>query len=276
MQRRHGEIRVADHVLEHHRQARLIEVQLVLGHALRSEYLHVVAPGHAIVVLDEEGAPRLGCVFTGCVHVGDACQARPEAPIGEQVVDLVDEILFQRVVGVRLAAATLHGELEAPQVGEGRVRRLLAVEDDLERRILAARQPEVPARMQLHVQRHGVARRGGVGEHAGMVRLVVAAVFADGAEVGFQGEIERLRRFEQAVPGARRGGVGWRLARRRTRGDAHAHEGGERSAALALHPVEAHRASLRVVRTARQPLPPGLRPGSVRLFRQASRGQERQ
>ena len=147
MQRRHGEIRVANHVLKHHRQARLLEVQLVLRHALLIEYLHVVAPGHPVVVLDEEGASHLGCVLAVRVHVIDPCQTHPEAAIREQVVGAIDEVLFQQVVRRRLTAATLHGELEAPLVREGRVRGLLAVEDDLERGILAPGQPEVPAGM---------------------------------------------------------------------------------------------------------------------------------
>ena len=240
MQRRHGEVRVTDHVLEHHRQPRLVEVELALGDALLLEHLRIVAPRHAVVVLDEKRAPRLGCVLAGRVHIRDVCQAHPEASIGEQVVGAVDEGLFQQVVRVPLAAPTLHGELEAPLVSEGGVRRLLAVKDDLERWILAPGQPEVAAGVQLHVQHHGIARRRGVGEHTGVVRFIVAAILVDGPEVGFQSELEWLARFEQAVPGAAGRGVGRCLACRHTRGDAHAHQGSERSAAGARHPVEAH------------------------------------
>src|SRR5207248_11485818 len=122
------------------------------------------------------------------------CQTLPKAAIGEQVVGAIDEVLFQQVVRVPLTAATLHGELEAPLVREGRVRGLLAVEHDLERRILAPGQPEMPAGVQLYIERYGVAGRGDIGEHTGWV-LFVAAILGDGAEGGLEGGVEWLGRF---------------------------------------------------------------------------------
>src|SRR6266705_5728069 len=111
-----------------------------------------------------------------------------------------DGIRDRTVTGVQTCALPiLHCELEAPLMGERRVCRLLAVEDDLERRILAVRQPEVPTGVQLYIERYGVAGRGDIGEHTGVVRLFVAAILVDGAEVGLEGEVEWLGRFEHAV-----------------------------------------------------------------------------
>src|SRR5690349_24604360 len=87
------------------------------------------------------------------------------------------------------------------------MRGLLPVEGHLEGRILADPESEVSPSAQLHVQPDRVTRGSDVGEHAWELVLLGAALLVDGAEVGGEGELERLDRIEQAsLPGPSRVG----------------------------------------------------------------------
>src|SRR4029077_696106 len=107
------------------------------------------------------------------IRVGDAREAHAKAALGHQVVDAVDEVLFEQVVLVRLPAAALHGEFEAGSLmSEAGVRGLCVVEPDLERWILTVGEPEVAARAEVDVEYDRVARGGGVGENPRLALLL--------------------------------------------------------------------------------------------------------
>src|SRR3989304_8440893 len=82
-------------------------------------YGTATAPRRGVVVLKKKGVLGARAPLPRRVHVGEPSQPRPEALVGEQVEDPVEQVLHDDVLLVILAPVlAMHRELELVLAGE--------------------------------------------------------------------------------------------------------------------------------------------------------------